>query len=174
MRADPLDLRPPPPEEPEPGGSPPPSGPPSTSHEPWMPEEQNMGTPAPPAGAEPPGELAEPRPQADPAPGAPPAPPAPTAGQPTLCGFLLKRGGPLKTWKRRWFSYEEPRNQLLYFRTPQDVMSLGRLSLCGATFSLPPEAHSAVFHIHTPQRTFTLKVGCQANPPHPTPTPDPC
>lgn len=89
-----------------------------------------------------------------------PAHAGPPSGEPRLCGFLLKLGGPLKTWKQRWFCYEEQRNQLLYYRRPQDLTPLGQVGLSGATFSPLLEVQSSnSFHIHTPQRTFTLKVG---------------
>lgn len=81
------------------------------------------------------------------------------SGGPQLCGFLLKLGGPLKTWKQRWFCYEERRNQLLYYRRPHDLTPLGQVGLSGATFSPLIEVHSSSsFLIHTPKRTFTLKV----------------
>lgn len=96
-------------------------------------------------------------------PSAPPQSPAhaaPPSGEPRLCGFLLKLGGPLKTWKQRWFCYEEQKNQLLYYRRPQDLTPLGQVGLSGATFSPLLEVQSSnSFHIHTPQRTVTLKVG---------------
>lgn len=89
-----------------------------------------------------------------------PAHAAPPSDESRLCGFLLKLGGPLKTWKQRWFCYEVQRNQLLYYRRPQDLTPLGHVGLSGATFSpLLDDDSSSSFHIHTPQRTFTLKVG---------------
>lgn len=102
-----------------------------------------------------------------------PAHVAPSSGESRLCGFLLKLGGPLKTWKQRWFCYEEQRNQLLYYRRPQDLTPLGQVGLSGATFSPLLEVHSTnSFHIHTPQRTFTLKVGGpHLVPPHSSPVP---
>ncbi|KAK5928742.1 hypothetical protein CgunFtcFv8_010037 [Champsocephalus gunnari] len=84
------------------------------------------------------------------------APPAPTR----LCGFLQKQGGPLRAWKQRWFSYEESRNQLFYYRTPQDVAPLGRVPLCRASFSYPLQG-GGTFHIQTPERTFILKAASQ-------------
>uniref|UniRef100_A0A3B5L9T3 PH domain-containing protein n=1 Tax=Xiphophorus couchianus TaxID=32473 RepID=A0A3B5L9T3_9TELE len=76
-----------------------------------------------------------------------------------LCGFLQKQAGPLRAWKRRWFSYEQNQNQLFYFRSPKDVAPLGRIRLSGATFTCPLNAESGTFHIQTPERTFILKVG---------------
>lgn len=87
-----------------------------------------------------------------------PCPPGSSSGEPKLCGFLQKQGGPLKAWKQRWFTYEEKKNQLFYYRTPQDVMPLGQVELTGATFTYPLRAERGTFHIKTPERTFILKV----------------
>lgn len=81
-----------------------------------------------------------------------------STGEPKLCGFLMKQGSPLKTWKLRWFTYEDQQNQLFYSRTPQDVTPLGRIELCSATFTYPLEAETGTFHVRTPERTFVLKV----------------
>ncbi|XP_067374023.1 TBC1 domain family member 2A isoform X2 [Channa argus] len=89
-----------------------------------------------------------------------PFPPG-SSGEPKLCGFLMKQGGPLKAWKQRWFTYEENKNQLFYYRTPQDVTPLGWLELSGATFTYPLRAERGTFHIRTPERTFILKAVTQ-------------
>ncbi|XP_077388408.1 TBC1 domain family member 2A isoform X2 [Festucalex cinctus] len=80
------------------------------------------------------------------------------SGEPKLCGFLQKQGGPLRAWKRRWFTYEEKQNQMFYYRSPQDVTPLGRVDLGAATFSYPLKAEIGTFHIETPERTYTLKA----------------
>lgn len=85
-------------------------------------------------------------------------PPPDRTTEPRLCGFLQKQGGPLKAWKQRWFTYEEKKNQLFYYRTPQDVTPLGWVELTSATFTYPLRAESGTFHIRTPERTFILKV----------------
>ncbi|XP_021168357.2 TBC1 domain family member 2A isoform X1 [Fundulus heteroclitus] len=90
-----------------------------------------------------------------------PRPPGSSSGEPKLCGYLQKQAGPLRAWKLRWFSYEEKKNQLFYYRTPQDVMPLGRVELSGATFTYPLKAESGTFHIKTPERTFILKAVSQ-------------
>ncbi|XP_074529776.1 TBC1 domain family member 2B [Halichoeres trimaculatus] len=90
-----------------------------------------------------------------------PAPPAPSSGEPKLCGYLQKQAGPLRAWKERWFTYEEKKNQLFYYRTPQDVTPLGRVELCSATFSFPLNAERGTFHIRTPERTFILRAVTQ-------------
>ncbi|KAG7454009.1 hypothetical protein JOB18_015556 [Solea senegalensis] len=81
-----------------------------------------------------------------------------SSDKPKLCGFLQKQGGPLRVWKQRWFTYEEKKNQLFYYRTPQDVMPLGRVELSSATFTYPLRAETGTFHIKTPERTFILKA----------------
>ncbi|XP_051809997.1 TBC1 domain family member 2A [Acanthochromis polyacanthus] len=85
----------------------------------------------------------------------------PSSGEPRLCGYLQKQGGPLRAWKQRWFTYEEKKNQLFYYRTPQDVTPLGRVELSGATFTYPLKAEKGTFHIKTPERTFVLKAVTQ-------------
>ncbi|XP_047190310.1 TBC1 domain family member 2A isoform X2 [Scophthalmus maximus] len=87
-----------------------------------------------------------------------PSPDISSSAEPKLCGFLQKQGGPLRAWKQRWFTYEEKKNQLFYYRTPQDVMPLGRVELSGATFTYPLKAERGTFHIKTPERTFTLQM----------------
>ncbi|XP_061832535.1 TBC1 domain family member 2A isoform X2 [Nerophis lumbriciformis] len=86
---------------------------------------------------------------------------ASSSGEPKLCGYLQKQGGPLRGWKRRWFTCEEKRNQLFYYRTPQDLRPLGRVDLGAATFTYPLKAEAGTFHIKTPERTFILKAVTQ-------------
>ncbi|XP_068181943.1 TBC1 domain family member 2A isoform X2 [Antennarius striatus] len=83
------------------------------------------------------------------------------SGEPKLCGFLQKQGGPLRTWKLRWFTYEGKNNQLFYYRTPQDVIPLGRVELRSSTLTYPLKAERGTFHIKTPERTFVLKAVTQ-------------
>ncbi|XP_075961342.1 TBC1 domain family member 2A [Anarhichas minor] len=90
-----------------------------------------------------------------------PRPLVSSSGDPKLCGFLQKQGGPLRAWKQRWFTYEEKKNQLFYYRTPQDVTPLGQVELCSTTFSYPLKAERGTFHIRTPERTFILKAVSQ-------------
>ncbi|XP_034722377.1 TBC1 domain family member 2A [Etheostoma cragini] len=84
-----------------------------------------------------------------------------TRGEPKLCGFLQKQGGPLRAWKQRWFTYEEKKNQLFYYHTPKDVTPLGHVQLSSATFTYPLQAEKGTFHIKTPERTFILKAVSQ-------------
>uniref|UniRef100_A0A667ZUY4 TBC1 domain family member 2 n=1 Tax=Myripristis murdjan TaxID=586833 RepID=A0A667ZUY4_9TELE len=90
-----------------------------------------------------------------------PQTPSSSSGVPKLCGYLQKQGGPLKAWKQRWFTYEEKKSQLFYYRTPQDVTPLGRVELGSATFTYPLKAENGTFHIQTPERTFILKAVSQ-------------
>lgn len=77
-----------------------------------------------------------------------------------LCGYLNKLGikGPIKTWKSRWFIYDENKCHLLYYRTAQDVNPLGSIDLSSASFDCKVENGEGVFEIRTPSRVFTLKV----------------
>ncbi|XP_030223759.1 TBC1 domain family member 2A [Gadus morhua] len=93
--------------------------------------------------------------------GEPCAPARPAPGT-KLCGYLAKRGGPLRAWKRRWFMYEEKKSQLFYYRTAQDLTPLGRVGLGSATFTLPLKGEEGCFHIQTPERTYILKAVNQA------------
>jgi len=77
-----------------------------------------------------------------------------------LCGYLNKLGikGPIKTWKSRWFFYDENRCHLLYYRTAQDINPLGSIDLSSASFDCKVENGEGAFEIRTPSRVFTLKV----------------
>ncbi|NXY24454.1 TBD2A protein, partial [Atrichornis clamosus] len=78
----------------------------------------------------------------------------------TLCGYLNKLGikGPIKTWKSRWFFYDENKCHLLYYRTAQDINPLGSIDLSSASFDCKMENGEGVFEIRTPSRAFTLKA----------------
>ncbi|XP_075595963.1 TBC1 domain family member 2A isoform X3 [Balearica regulorum gibbericeps] len=77
-----------------------------------------------------------------------------------LCGYLNKLGikGPIKTWKSRWFFYDETKCHLLYYRTAQDINPLGSIDLSSASFDCKVENGEGVFEIRTPSRVFTLKA----------------
>ncbi|KAJ8262095.1 hypothetical protein GJAV_G00162120 [Gymnothorax javanicus] len=75
-----------------------------------------------------------------------------------LCGYLSKLGGRLKNWKSRWFTYDEGKCQLFYYRTANDVHPLGKIELQNATFNFPHQADKGTFHIQTPERTYILKA----------------
>lgn len=77
-----------------------------------------------------------------------------------LCGYLNKLGikGPIKTWKSRWFFYDENKCRLLYYRTAQDINPLGSIDISIASFDCKMEHGEGAFEIRTPSRAFTLKV----------------
>ncbi|XP_063776119.1 TBC1 domain family member 2A [Pseudophryne corroboree] len=77
-----------------------------------------------------------------------------------LCGYLYKLGltGPLKTWKHRFFSYDEKKCCLLYYRMATDVCPLGSIDLRTSTFHLSVEAEEGIFQIKTPTKAFLLKA----------------
>ncbi|NXP66472.1 TBD2A protein, partial [Chloropsis cyanopogon] len=77
-----------------------------------------------------------------------------------LCGYLNKLGikGPIKTWKSRWFFYDENKCRLLYYRTAQDINPLGSIDLSSASFDCKMENGEGVFEIRTLSRAFTLKA----------------
>ncbi|NXK90418.1 TBD2A protein, partial [Formicarius rufipectus] len=77
-----------------------------------------------------------------------------------LCGYLNKLGikGPIKTWKSRWFIYDENKCHLVYYRTAQDINPLGSIELSSASFDCKMENGEGIFEIRTPNRVFTLKA----------------
>ncbi|XP_057276718.1 TBC1 domain family member 2A isoform X2 [Pezoporus wallicus] len=86
--------------------------------------------------------------------------PSRDASRKKLCGYLNKLGikGPIKTWKSRWFFYDENKCNLLYYRTVQDINPLGSIDLSSASFDCKVENGEGVFEIRTPSRVFTLKA----------------
>uniref|UniRef100_A0A8B9G5X0 TBC1 domain family member 2 n=1 Tax=Amazona collaria TaxID=241587 RepID=A0A8B9G5X0_9PSIT len=86
--------------------------------------------------------------------------PSRDASRKKLCGYLNKLGikGPIKTWKSRWFFYDENKCNLLYYRTAQDINPLGSIDLSSASFDCKVENGEGVFEIRTPSRVFTLKA----------------
>ncbi|TRY90065.1 hypothetical protein DNTS_031578 [Danionella cerebrum] len=85
-----------------------------------------------------------------------PTPSTPSSAK--LCGYLHKQGGPLRTWKFRWFAFEEKSCQLFYFRMATDINPLGKVDLTQATFSYPVHGEEGTFHIQSPERTVVLKA----------------
>ncbi|KAM9375974.1 TBC1 domain family member 2A [Pholidichthys leucotaenia] len=148
-RAPPPPPPPPPPPHLNSKRFPPPTGDPPNHSSP-QPEASTLAPPTPPPTIEAFCNQVQPHPGAQ-----------SSSGEPKLCGFLHKQGGPLRTWKQRWFSYEEKKNQLLYYRTPQDVMPLGRVELNGAIFTYPLTLEKGTFHIKTRKRIFILKASTQ-------------
>ncbi|XP_066470090.1 TBC1 domain family member 2A [Tiliqua scincoides] len=77
-----------------------------------------------------------------------------------LCGYLHKYSAkaPINAWKSRWFSYDDNKCHLLYYRTAQDVNSLGSIEISSASFDLRVGAGEGVFEIRTPSKNFILKA----------------
>ncbi|XP_062984561.1 TBC1 domain family member 2A [Elgaria multicarinata webbii] len=78
----------------------------------------------------------------------------------TLCGYLNKISAkaPIKTWKSRWFFYDENKCHLLYYRTAQDINPLGSIDISSASFDFQVGADEGVFEIRTPSKDFVLKA----------------
>ncbi|XP_063312035.1 TBC1 domain family member 2A [Pelobates fuscus] len=77
-----------------------------------------------------------------------------------LCGYLHKLGmkGPLKAWKYRFFSYDDKKCHLTYFRIATDVCPLGSIDVSSATFDVKLEMEEGTFEIRTPNKVFILKA----------------
>ncbi|XP_053559207.1 TBC1 domain family member 2A [Bombina bombina] len=77
-----------------------------------------------------------------------------------LCGYLYKLGikGPIKTWKYRFFSYDDRKCLLLYYRMAKDVSPLGSIDLSTAVFNCKVEMEKGTFEIKTPSKVFILKA----------------
>lgn len=54
-----------------------------------------------------------------------------------LCGYLNKLGNQkiLKTFRKRWFVFNESNCKLYYYRSPNDQIPLGEIDISQATFS---------------------------------------
>ncbi|KAJ8037775.1 TBC1 domain family member 2B [Holothuria leucospilota] len=57
-----------------------------------------------------------------------------------LCGYLDKLGekGIIKTYKKRWFVFDNQRCMLCYYRSHEVVVPLGSIPIANATFSFNP------------------------------------
>ncbi|XP_042145435.1 TBC1 domain family member 2B isoform X1 [Ixodes scapularis] len=79
-----------------------------------------------------------------------------------LCGFLNKLSSTslVKTYKRRWFVFNEGNCKLYYYREPQDVHPLGEIDVKSASFYLDVTnwEKPGVFVIRTPQRDYHLEA----------------
>ncbi|KAL7988530.1 hypothetical protein Chor_007449 [Crotalus horridus] len=86
--------------------------------------------------------------------------PSQEASRKKLCGYLHKCSSkaPIKTWKSRWFCYDENKCYLLYYRTAQDITPLGSIEISIATFDLKVGADEGIFEIRTPIKDFILKA----------------
>ena len=71
----------------------------------------------------------------------------------SLCGYLEKykvgSRGACRIFKKRWFIFSEGFCQLLYFRTPKDLVHLGEIDVANAslTFDIKPGSTSSIFEI---------------------------
>ncbi|XP_070598301.1 TBC1 domain family member 2A [Erythrolamprus reginae] len=86
--------------------------------------------------------------------------PSQEASKNKLCGYLYKCSSkaPIKTWKSRWFCYDENKCYLLYYRTAQDINPLGSIEISIASFDLKVGADEGIFEIRTPIKDFILKA----------------
>lgn len=86
--------------------------------------------------------------------------PSQEASRKKLCGYLYKCSSkaPIKTWKSRWFCYDENKCYLLYYRTAQDINPLGSIEISIASFDPKVGADEGTFEIRTPIKDFILKV----------------
>ncbi|KAM3848904.1 TBC1 domain family member 2A isoform 2-T3 [Vipera latastei] len=86
--------------------------------------------------------------------------PSQGASRKKLCGYLHKCSSkaPIKTWKSRWFCYDENKCYLLYYRTAQDINPLGSIEISIASFDLKVGADEGIFEIRTPIKDFILKA----------------
>uniref|UniRef100_A0A8K9UKX8 TBC1 domain family member 2B n=1 Tax=Oncorhynchus mykiss TaxID=8022 RepID=A0A8K9UKX8_ONCMY len=77
-----------------------------------------------------------------------------------LCGYLTKLAGkgPLRGFKLRWFVYDERKCYLYYFKTPQDALPLGHITIGEASFSYDVEGDEGQFEIRTAGKEFVLKA----------------
>ncbi|XP_041467482.1 TBC1 domain family member 2B-like [Lytechinus variegatus] len=78
-----------------------------------------------------------------------------------LCGYLDKQGekGLIKSFKTRWFVFDDQRCRLYYYRTPQDVTPLGSIDVANSslTFDVANPGSHRQFQIHTDGRTYILQ-----------------
>ncbi|XP_033638800.1 TBC1 domain family member 2B-like [Asterias rubens] len=79
-----------------------------------------------------------------------------------LCGYLNKMGerGIIKSYKSRWFVFDELRCRLYYYRAPQDLLPLGSIDIANATFNFEVNDSSSTgqFHICTGGRVYQLQA----------------
>ncbi|XP_053167753.1 pleckstrin homology domain-containing family H member 2 isoform X2 [Hemicordylus capensis] len=70
-------------------------------------------------------------------------------------GYLLKMGGKIKTWKRRWFVLKG--GELLYYKSPSDVIRKpqGQIELCASSRIVKGDGKQTV-QLTTEKRTYYL------------------
>mmetsp|Transcript_23439 Transcript_23439/g.26020 ORF Transcript_23439/g.26020 Transcript_23439/m.26020 type:complete len:123 (+) Transcript_23439:190-558(+) len=80
-----------------------------------------------------------------------------------LQGWLKKKGdkGPIKTWKNRWFDYNEAKKRLYYFKDKHEAeMGYIDLSRIKAVYKLPNVAFGFAFSV--PGRNYVLQAFSEA------------
>ncbi|XP_077978316.1 TBC1 domain family member 2B-like isoform X2 [Glandiceps talaboti] len=84
------------------------------------------------------------------------------ASKPKLCGYLNKLGakGLIKSYKTRWFIYDQRRCHLYYYRTPNDYAPLGSIDIANSslTFDLTEGEQTNHFEIATKDRVYHLQA----------------
>eukprot|EP01096_Ripella_sp_DP13-Kostka_P012493 TRINITY_DN5246_c0_g1_i2.p1 TRINITY_DN5246_c0_g1~~TRINITY_DN5246_c0_g1_i2.p1 ORF type:complete len:406 (+),score=113.83 TRINITY_DN5246_c0_g1_i2:112-1218(+) len=89
-------------------------------------------------------------------------------GKPALCGYLMKQGakGPIRGWKKRWFTIAKGSQFIEYFRYPKDTEPLGRIDVlsvsvaepCPNNLGLRKDRGEFAFQYKTPGRTYFLQA----------------
>ncbi|XP_014668538.1 PREDICTED: TBC1 domain family member 2B-like [Priapulus caudatus] len=86
----------------------------------------------------------------------------PEEAKPRLCGYL-KIGiklGLVKTFKKRWFVFDDVRCKLLQYRGPNDNQPLGEINIAQACFSydISDAEHLGLFEIRHKQQVWHLQA----------------
>jgi len=88
--------------------------------------------------------------------------------KPALSGYLMKQGakGPIRGWKKRWFTLAKGSQYIEYFRYPKDPEPLGRIDILAVTAAEPcpnnlglrKDRGEFAFQFKTPGRTYFLQA----------------
>ncbi|XP_072181982.1 TBC1 domain family member 2B-like [Diadema setosum] len=85
-----------------------------------------------------------------------------------LCGYLDKQGekGILKSFKTRWFVFDDIRCRLYYYRNAQDTAALGSIDIANSslTFDVTNPGSQRQFQIHCVAYQFTRSVETFSSP----------
>ncbi|KAJ3442161.1 sesquipedalian [Anaeramoeba flamelloides] len=76
-------------------------------------------------------------------------------GSTTKTGFMTKRGGSFKSWKKRWFILSG--SILMYYKTKNDKKPLGEIALQGIEIKMLNGAKSSFVIDHTDRRSYFLR-----------------
>jgi hypothetical protein len=87
-------------------------------------------------------------------------PPEPTSEPQQLCGYLTKASkGPLRTWRSRWFVFEDQRCRLYYYNSRNDFTPQGYINISNALFSYSVEdSPKFQFDIRADGRVHSLQA----------------